>query len=81
VGRAHAIGETIDEKAEAFANAGLFAASKDMALLLHEATQVWARQFDETDEDALEISGADLLMWFAEWRLRAKKLRAAAVTP
>ena len=52
VGKAHAVGPSLDEKAEAFANAGLFAASKEMAILLMEATQAWAAQFDETDHIA-----------------------------
>ena len=81
VGKAHAVGPSIDEKAEAFANAGLFAASKEMAVLLMEATQAWAPQFDEIDPDSIEISGADLLGWFAEWRLRARKVLDLAVTP
>jgi hypothetical protein len=81
VGKAHALGDTLEDKAESFANAGLFASSKEMAVLLHEATQVWADQFDDTGPDSPEISGADLLDWFAQWRLRAKKLLEVAVTP
>ena len=81
VGKAHAVGPSLDEKAEAFANAGLFAASKEMAILLMEATQAWAAQFDEADPDSVEISGADLVAWFAEWRLRVRKALDVAVTP
>ncbi|MDE1905147.1 MAG: hypothetical protein KGH75_01670 [Rhodospirillales bacterium] len=81
VGKAHAIGPSLNEKAESFANAGLFAASKDMAVLLMEAVQAWDTQFDETDPDSVEIDGGDLLQWFAEWRLRARKVVSSAVTP
>jgi hypothetical protein len=81
VGKAHAVGPSLDEKAESYANAGLFAASKEMAVLLKEAADVWSAQFDETDPDSLEIPGADLLEWFAQWRLRAKQLLDVAITP
>jgi hypothetical protein len=77
VGKAHAVGPTIDNKAECFANAGLFAASKDMAILLMEAAQLWAEEFESDSE----ISGADLVAWFAAWRQRVKPILNLAVTP
>jgi len=77
VGKAHAIGPGPAEQAETHANGGLFAASKTMSELLIEATQAWTQQFD----DDSEISGADLLQWFAEWRLRARQALDAAGVP
>jgi len=79
VGKAHAIGPSPAEQAEAHANGGLFAASKTMSELLVEATQAWAegKQFDEDSE----ISGADLLQWFAQWRPRARQALDAAGVP
>jgi hypothetical protein len=72
VGKGHAIGQAPEQQAEALVNAGLFAASKAMAAVLEEATQAWARQFDGVADEDCSISGADLLDWFAQWRLRAK---------
>jgi histidinol dehydrogenase len=40
--------------------------------VLTEAVQAWADQFDGVDETDLEVSGADLVDWFADWRDRAK---------
>jgi len=40
--------------------------------VLQEATQSWAEQFDGEDETDLRVSGADLLDWFAQWRVKAK---------
>ncbi len=81
VGKAHPLGEGQQCQAEAHANAGLFAASKAMAGLLAEATKAWAEQFDGPDDQDLSISGADLLDWFAQWRLRARKALDAAGVP
>ncbi len=77
VGKAHAIGSSPAKQAEAHANDGLFAASKTMSELLVEAMQAWTGQFD--DDSA--ISGADLLQWFVEWRLRARLALDAAGVP
>jgi hypothetical protein len=46
VGKVHAIGQGPAHRAEAYANAGLFAASKAMASVLKEATEACSRQFD-----------------------------------
>jgi hypothetical protein len=81
IGKAHAIGPDPEQHAEAHANAGLFAASKAMATLLEEATLAWARQFDGVGDEDCEISGADLLDWFAQWRLRARQALDAAGVP
>jgi len=54
------VGPSLDEKAEAFANA-VFLRQQEMAGLLMEATHAWAAHFEETDPDSVEISGADLL--------------------
>ena len=72
VGKVHAIGKEPEQQAEAHANAGLFAASRAMASVLEEATQAWATQFDGVGDENCSISGADLLDWFAQWRLRAR---------
>jgi hypothetical protein len=42
-----------------------------------EARQLWAEAFEEDSE----ISGADLVAWFAEWRQRVKPVLDLAVTP
>ena len=39
--------------------------------LLAEATRAWADEFDGTAAE-LDVSGADLVDWFADWRERAK---------
>lgn len=44
--------------------------------LLAEACQVWAAQFDGTGDSDLNVSGADLVDWFTEWRGRAKRTLA-----
>ena len=72
IGKAHPISGEPEGQAEAFVNAGLFAASKAMAVLLEESVEAWAAQFDDTGNDDGEISGGDLLEWFAGWRLRVK---------
>ena len=81
VGRVHPIGSEPEHQAEAHANAGLFAASKAMSELLLDATQVWAEQFDGPDDRDLSVSGADLMEWFAQWRLLARKALDAAGVP
>ncbi len=51
-----------------------------MLELLREALGAWAQQFDAPDEadDADHyVSGADLVDWFADWRLRVR----TALTP
>ena len=74
IGKAHPLGETIEQRAEAHANATLFAASKQMATLLNDAAQAWAAQFDGAQDQDLSISGADLMDWFAQWRLRVRQV-------
>jgi len=72
VGRVHPIGEAPEHQAEAQANAMLFAASKTMSELLDEATKAWAEQFDGPEDQDCSVSGADLMDWFAQWRVRAR---------
>ena len=81
IGKVHPIGEDTAPCAEAYANAGLFAASKMMAELLDEATKAWVEQFDGPYDQDCSISGADLMEWFAQWRLRARKALDAAGVP
>jgi hypothetical protein len=81
VGKAHAIGQEREQQGEAHANAGLFAASKAMASVLKEATEAWATQFDGVGDENCSISGADLLDWFAQWRLLARAALNEAGVP
>lgn len=81
VGKVHAIGVTPENRAEAHANVGLFAASKAMAAVLKEASQAWAEQFDVAEDEDNSVSGADLVQWFAQWRLRARTALDAAGVP
>lgn len=78
VGRAHPICPSPEELAEAGANAALFAASKAMAGVLREAMAAWEEQFEAPEGEDASISGADLLVWFAQWRVRAKGALAQA---
>jgi hypothetical protein len=78
VGRAHPIGPSPEEQAEAGVNAALFAASKAMAQVLREAMTAWEEQFEAPDGEQASISGADLLAWFALWRVRVQRALAQA---
>lgn len=73
VGRCHPIGRTPEALAEAGANAALFAASKTMAGALREAVTAWEEQFASPEGEEAGVSGADLLEWFAQWRVRAER--------
>ena len=64
------------EQALARRHAALFAASKRMAELLSQALCDWPG-FDG-DED---VSGADLVDWFAQWRLRVRAALARVDVP
>lgn len=48
------------------------ALSPVMQALLAEALGAWSEQFDGPEDHDLSISGADLVEWFAEWRLRVR---------
>lgn len=76
VGRAHPIGPNPAEQALARRHAALFAASKQMAELLGQALCDWPG-FDG-DED---MSGADLVDWFAQWRVRVRSALTQASVP
>ena len=76
IGRAHPIGPNPVEQALARRHAALFAASKQMAELLSQAVCDWPG-FDG-DED---VSGADLVDWFAQWRLRVRSALARVDVP
>jgi hypothetical protein len=45
--------------------------------LLSEAIHVWAAAFDAPPDVEGYVSGADLVDWFAQWRLKAKAVHAA----
>ncbi|ACB96548.1 hypothetical protein [Beijerinckia indica] len=70
IGNAHPIGPSEADQQCSYANALLFSASREMALLLEEALTVHDNEF----ENDLEISGTDFLDWFFNWRLRVKRL-------
>ena len=76
VGRAYPIGPTPETLTEAGANAALFAASKTMAGVLREAMTAWEEQFEAPEGEEASVSGADLVEWFARWRVRAKRALA-----
>ena len=60
--------------------AELLGLSPVMLELLREALGAWAEQFDamdEADDTDHYVSGADLVEWFADWRLRVR----TALTP
>jgi hypothetical protein len=46
--------------------------SPTMQSLLAEALGAWSEQFDGPDDHDLSVSGADLVDWFADWRLRVR---------
>lgn len=80
VGQVNALGTDRANQAEAYANGGLFAASKEMADLLDEATRVWALQFDASWLDCT-LPAADLADWFTAWRKKARQVLDAAGVP
>ena len=80
VGKVHGLGTSTESQAEAYANGGLFAASKEMADLLDEATRAWALQFDATCHGC-SVPGADLVEWFTAWRRKARQVLDAAGVP
>lgn len=67
MGQVNALGTGRANQAEAYANGGLFAASKEMADLLDEATRAWALQFDASYLGCT-VPAADLVEWFTTWR-------------
>lgn len=81
IGRAHPIGPSPAERALARHHAGLFAASRDMAVVLQEALEAWSEQFDGEPDRDLRIDPSDLLDWFAAWRLRARAALGKAGAP
>jgi hypothetical protein len=48
--------------------------------LLFEATHAWADAFDAPDSVDGYVSGADLIDWFAQWRLKAKAALQSATS-
>lgn len=81
IGRAHPIGPAPAEQALARHHAALFAASRDMAMVLQEALGAWSEQFDGEPDQDLRISPSDLLDWFAAWRTRARSALGKAGAP
>ena len=80
VGQVNALGTDRANQAEAYANGGLFAASKAMADLLDEATRAWALQFDAS-YFGCTVPAADLVEWFTTWRQKARQVLDAAGAP
>ena len=58
---------------EAARYAQLLGLSPVMLALLREALAAWAEQFDGPEDQDLSVSGADLVDWFAQWRLRVRE--------
>ena len=69
---------------EAKRYAQLLGLSPVMLALLREALDAWSEQFDAPD-DAPDtdqyVSGADLVEWFAGWRLRVRERLAEQPPP
>lgn len=65
-------GGTVDGVLEAERARTAITALPRLYRVLEEATQSWAEQFDGEEETDLRVSGADLLDWFAQWRVKAK---------
>jgi len=80
VGQVNALGTGRANQAEAYANGGLFAASKGMADLLDEATRAWVLQLDAPCHGCT-VPAADLLEWFTAWRRKARQVLDAAGVP
>ena len=59
--------------------AAAIAALPKLYEILQQATQAWSEEFDGDDEVDLNVSGADLVDWFGQWRLAAKAALAAAI--
>lgn len=57
---------------EANRYAHLLAASPVMLELLEEALGIWSERFDGPEDEDLSVPGADLVDWFAAWRLRVR---------
>lgn len=58
---------------EAKQYAQLLGLSPVMLALLREALAAWAEQFDGPEDQDLSVSGADLVDWFSQWRLRVRE--------
>ncbi len=66
-------------QAEAIAN--LITATPQLRDLLSEAIHMWAAEFDAPLDVEGNVSGADLIDWFVQWRLKAKAVYAALNLP
>lgn len=66
---------------QAEAIARLITATPQLRDLLSEAIHVWAAEFDAPSDVEGYVSGADLIDWFAQWRLKAKAVHAALNLP
>jgi hypothetical protein len=64
---------------QAEAIARLISATPQLRDLLFEAIHVWAAEFDAPPDVEGYVSGADLVDWFAQWRLKAKAVHAALI--
>lgn len=66
---------------EAEGHARLLARSPTMLRLLLEALAIFANEFDGPDDEDRDISGADLVDLFAQWRQRVKVQLPAPIAP
>jgi hypothetical protein len=61
--------------------ARLITATPQLRDLLPDAIHVWAAEFDAPPDVEGYVSGADLIDWFAQWRLKATAVHAALNLP
>lgn len=57
------------------------AALPALQAILTTAIGAWAGQFDEEADGDSEVPGAELVEWFAQWRLQAKEALAEMSPP
>ncbi|MBB3175542.1 hypothetical protein FHR90_003398 [Endobacter medicaginis] len=74
VAKLHPIQGLPEDREAVATNARLIAASKPMAEMLMEALRYEADQFDGHWDLPLDVSGADLVDWFTDWRERVKRV-------
>ena len=66
---------------EAEGHARLLARSPTMLRLLLEALAIFTEEFDAPDDEECDISGANLIDLFAQWRQRVKVQLSAPIAP
>lgn len=72
---------TIDGVVEAEALSFAIAALPALQAVLEKAIKACAGQFDEDADADPNVPGAELVDWFAQWRLEAKRVLATMTPP